>query len=466
MSKNKLITGLAIMFLLFSTNIFSQYIMPEETVEHEGTWLQWPHHYTYGYWYRNSIENTWIEMTASLITSENVHIIAYDLTEKDRIIDLLNDVGISLNNIDFFIHANDDVWVRDNGPIFVYDEDDNIVILDWGFNGWGGDTPYSNCDLIPSALATELNIPVIDLSAMVLEGGAIEIDGSGSMMATRSSVTHSSRNPNLTEAEIENYMSTYLGITNFIWLDGVYGLEITDMHIDGFMRFAGENTIVTMINSDLLYWELPQSDIDILFNATNANGEPYNFEYLPLTQNDVVTAYGNPLYYKGSYCNYYIANSVVLVPNYNDINDDIANAIIQNIYPDKTVIGIDVRNLYENGGMIHCVTQQQPIDLNQSSANIDCINKAIQSSIFPNPFNPSATISFSIPSESKVELSIFNIKGQKIKSLANNNYAKGSHSVFWNGKDGNGQTVSSGVYLYKLNVNGKNEEMKKCLLLK
>jgi len=465
-TKNNLIVGIIIVFLLISSNIFPQYIMPEENTEHEGTWLQWPHHYTYGYFYRNSIEDTWIEMTAALITSENVHIVAYNQTEKDRIITLLNDEGISLTNIDFYIHPNDDVWVRDNGPIFVYDENDDLTILDWGFNGWGNDAPFSNDDLIPSTLAVELDIPYIDLSAVVLEGGAIEVDGNSTLMATRSSITHPSRNPNLTETEIENYFTSYLGITNFIWLDGVYGLEITDMHIDGFMRFAGNNTIVTMNNEDLLYWGLPQSDIDILFSASNVNGEAYNFVHLPLTQNDVTTTYGNPLNYKGSYCNYYIANSVVLVPHYNDPNDEVANSIIQNIYPDKTVIGIDVRNLYENGGMIHCVTQQQPIDLNQSSVNNNCIEKVFNCKNYPNPFNPSTTISFSISNDSNVELSIYNIKGQRVKTLVNNDFDRGNHSVVWNGIDDSGKAVSSGLYLYKLNVNGKTEAVKKCILVK
>ena len=195
-TKNNLIVGIIIVFLLISSNIFPQYIMPEENTEHEGTWLQWPHHYTYGYFYRNSIEDTWIEMTAALITSENVHIVAYNQTEKDRIITLLNDEGISLTNIDFYIHPNDDVWVRDNGPIFVYDENDDLTILDWGFNGWGNDAPFSNDDLIPSTLAAELDIPYIDLSAVVLEGGAIEVDGNSTLMATRSSISHPSRNPN------------------------------------------------------------------------------------------------------------------------------------------------------------------------------------------------------------------------------------------------------------------------------
>ena len=268
MKINKLTSILIVALLLLTsgTNLFSQYIMPEETFEHEGTWLQWPHQYTYGMFYRNSLDNTWIEMTSALQISEKVHIIAYNLTQRDRIITLLNNVNIPLTNIDFYIHENDDVWVRDNGPMFVYDNNDDLTIIDWGFNGWGGDAPFIKCDLIPTAVANDISIPVMDLSAMVLEGGAIEIDGKGTMMATRSSVTHSSRNPGLTESQIEEFLSTYVGISNFIWLDGVYGSEITDMHIDGFMKFANDSTIVTFNSSDLQHWELTQHDINTLYN--------------------------------------------------------------------------------------------------------------------------------------------------------------------------------------------------------
>jgi len=232
--RRKIITCILILIMV-NLNSYSQYVMPEETAEHEGTWLQWPHHYAYGMFYRNSLDDTWIDMTEALVDNEKVHIVAYNTTEKNRIITLLNNASIPLTNVDFYIHENDDVWIRDNGPMFVYDSNNDLTILDWGFNGWGGDTPYSKCDIIPTALANDLTIPVVDLSAMVLEGGAIEHDGNGTMMATRSSVTHSSRNPGLTEAQIENYLTSNMGITNFIWLDGVYGSEITDMHIDGFV---------------------------------------------------------------------------------------------------------------------------------------------------------------------------------------------------------------------------------------
>lgn len=345
------------------------YTMPEESEPHEGTWLQWPHHHQYGVAYRNSLDSTWVAITKALVTSEKVHIIAYDQTEQNRITALLNTAGVALSNVDFKLYPTDDVWVRDNGPIYTKDKSGNLVIQDWGFNGWGQKTDdvsglpigFAQCNTIPAKIAADQGRTLIDLnSKMTNEGGSVEIDGHGTLMACKSSILNSNRNPGMTQAQAEAIFTTYLGVTNFIWLDGQAGLELTDQHIDGFARFGNATTIVTMDQNDLLDFDVQQSDIDKLYSAKNKSGAAYTFLKVPLTQNNVVTTGGKNLGYKGSYVNYYIANNKVLVPNYNDPNDAIANGIIQTLYPTRTVVGIDVRNLYENGGMVHCVTQQQP----------------------------------------------------------------------------------------------------------
>lgn len=347
------------------------YTMPEESDLHEGTWLQWPHQYQYGIEYRNGLDATWVAMTKALVDGENVHIIAYDETEKNRIIGLLDAANVSLARVDFKIYRTDDVWVRDNGPIYVKDKLGNLVIQDWGFNGWGQKTDdvsgqpigFSNCDDVPTKIANEQQRTVIDInSIMVNEGGSVEIDGHGTLMACKSSILNNNRNPGMTQKQAEDIFTKYLGATHFIWLDGQAGLDITDQHIDGFARFGNATTIVTMDTPDLLNYDVLQSDIDKLYAAKNKNGQAYTFLKVPLTQNDVRTTNGTNLRYKGSYINYYVGNTKVLVPNYNDPNDVVANGIIQTLYPNRQVVGIDVRNLYENGGMVHCVTQQQPAE--------------------------------------------------------------------------------------------------------
>ena len=288
-----------------------------------------------------------------------------------RIISLLTAENIPLTNVDFKVYKTDDTWIRDNGPIYVRDKNGNLLIEDWRFNGWGNKTDAltglliqsDNCNEIPSKIASDQGRTKIDLtSKMVNEGGSVEIDGNGTLMACKSSILNSNRNPGMTQEQAESIFKKYLGATNFVWLDGQAGIEITDQHIDGFARFGNSNTIVTMRQNDLIDYDIQQSDIDKLYAAKDNNGTSYTFLKVPLTQNDVTTTNGTNLGYKGSYVNYYISNTKVLVPNYNDSNDASANAIIQALYPSRTVVGIDVRNLYENGGIIHCVTQQQPVE--------------------------------------------------------------------------------------------------------
>jgi agmatine deiminase len=370
-SNTHLITNTICWLVMFATTAATartdaqtiQTYMPDEAAPHEGTWLQWPHHYTYGATYRNRLDATWVAMTRALVSSEKVHIVAYNAAEKTRITTLLTAAKVPLTKVDFLLRQTNDCWARDGGPVFVYDNNDFLKITDWGFNGWGFDTPYTKDNTVPVGVASKVGVPRIDLNSTVLEGGAIEVDDNGVLMATRSSILEPNRNPGLTQAQLQTILTTNLGVTKFIWLNGQPGGQddITDTHIDGFAKFAPSRTIVTMSNTDLAYWGLSSADIKTLSLATDINGTPYTFVRLPLTARDVVTTYGVNLYFKGSYVNYYVANTVVLVPTYNDPNDVLALAALQKLYPGRKVIGIDVRNLYAQGGMVHCVTQQQPV---------------------------------------------------------------------------------------------------------
>ena len=347
---------------LLSLDVCAQYTMPHEESAHEGTWLQWPHNYTYGSG-AEDVESSWVAMTEALSGGERVHIVAYNADEVVHITSLLQGAGVDMGQVDFQVVPNDDFWVRDNGPIFVHTDQDEWVVLDWGFNGWGGDTPFALDDVVPSTLSENLNIPVVDLSAMVLEGGAIEVDGQGTLMATRSSITGDDRNPGLTEPEIEAYLSQYLGVEQIIWLDGQFGGEedITDQHIDGFVKFAGDHTLVTMNNADLAYWYVSAGDRNIIDQAQNAEGTLYTRVNLPLTQFPVQTTWGQSVGFRSSYVNYYVGNAVVLVPEYDDPMDEVAREIVQSLYPDRTAIGVNCQNMVLWGGMVHCVTQQQPL---------------------------------------------------------------------------------------------------------
>jgi agmatine deiminase len=330
-------------------NIFT---MPSEENHHEGTWLQWPHNRS-GNRGRDLVkryEESWIQICKALHCRERVHIVAYDPDESDRVQNLLSNRGCDMSQIDFYEWPTDDVWVRDNGPVFVFDQHNQIHITDWGFNGWGERCDYENCNQIPKRVAKELDIPITTIP-MVNEGGSVEIDGQGTLMAKRSSILNRNRNKGGTQEDAEAYFRRYLGVTNFIWLDGCKGGDITDDHIDGTARFAHGNVIVTFYRDD---FEDPR-EYDILANALNAKGEKYRIVHLPLTTRKIVK--GD----YGFYINYYIANEVILVPSFDDSNDVIAANIVKNLYTDRRIVSIPMKEVLRDGGMIHCVTQQQPL---------------------------------------------------------------------------------------------------------
>lgn len=334
-----------------------RYFFPSEEMPHEGTWLIWPHQFTYGLKYRKEIEHIWMQITEVLHSGENIHIIAYDEKEQERISKLLTDKGLNINKIDFVIEKSDDVWARDTGPIFVFDDLGKLFIADFAFNGWGKKAPYNYDNKIPSIIAKEKSFPILSISDFVLEGGSIELDGNGTAMGCKSSIINKNRNPNMSIEQAENYIKQYFGISNFIWLDGVIGEDITDAHIDGIARFFNEDILLTVSKDDFfeLYEEILESDYNTLHKAVNANGTPYKIIELPLTSKNV-----KGLDYKGNYINYYVGNNTVLVPIYNDANDNIAMNIIGGLYTNRKIVGIDVTSLYKYGGMLHCVTQQQP----------------------------------------------------------------------------------------------------------
>ncbi|MBB5182124.1 agmatine deiminase family protein [Catenisphaera adipataccumulans] len=334
------------------------YTFPDENQKHEGTWLIWPHAHTYGKAYARSIEPIWIEMVKALAPGEHVHIIAYDQKLKKHIVSKLNEAGVDRNQVDFVIAKSDDVWARDTGPMFVYDAQGQLHIVDFGFDGWGKKTPYRKDDRIPQTVAKATGIPRIDVSKFVLEGGSVDIAADGTVLATKSAVISKNRNPHCSQAKAERYLKKYLGAKKFIWLEGVTDEDITDAHIDGFARFYDAQTILTVPEEDFfdLYENIKASDYDTLQEATNASGERYKIVEVPLTSKNVTG-----LDYKGSYLNYYLGKEVLLLPVYDDANDQTAVTIMQNLYPDHTIVPINVTALYKNGGMLHCVTQQQPL---------------------------------------------------------------------------------------------------------
>ena len=259
-------------------DITVKYTFPGEWEEHEGTWLIWPHNFgVIEPEYVDMIDDIWVTMTAALHTGEKVHIIAYSEEEQSRITGLLTDAGVDMAQVDFLITESDQFWARDCGPVFIYAADGTPAILDAGYNGYGRmdklgpDVPekdrwempefvreeymenFLKDDLLAAAVADSLGVTCVDINGFVLEGGAIESDGCGTIITTESCILNENRNPGMKRADAEAYFKEYLGATNVIWLEGSPDEDITDGHIDGLLRFADANTIVTMTKED--YYE-------------------------------------------------------------------------------------------------------------------------------------------------------------------------------------------------------------------
>ncbi len=337
------------------------FTLTTDTELHDATWLQWPHSFQYGAIFAKRLDIIWVDIVTALLGSEKVNIIVYDEVEKSKVMAYLKNAGLSLTNITFKIFQTDDCWIRDNGPIYTRDKNGALNIGDWGFNGWGKKSKYSLDDQIPSKIGNDIGLLISDYNTtLTLEAGAIQMDPNGTVLTTKSSILNNNRNLNKSQQEVEKILKKHIGAGKFIWLKGATGVDNTDFHIDNFARFINDTTIVSMSNEDLTEWQVPEADIETLNNATNDIGIAYNFIKLPLTKKNVTTAFGKNIGYKASYVSYYVANTVVLVPNYSDENDAIANEIIQKIYPDKKIIGIDIRNLYALGASLRNVIREQP----------------------------------------------------------------------------------------------------------
>jgi len=194
------------------------YHMPAEWEPHEGTWLIWPHNDTHE-GSQLHLEHLWLGMTMALHKSEIVHIIVLDERRREHLVHQLRYYGLEESNIDVHIMPNDDVWVRDCGPIFLVNAIGELAVTTWNFNGWGKRHPYKKDRLVPAEVAKTLSLPLFK-APITLEGGALEVNDKGTLIATRSSIMNPNRNPGKSQGEIETVIRDYLGIKHIIWLSG------------------------------------------------------------------------------------------------------------------------------------------------------------------------------------------------------------------------------------------------------
>ena len=349
--------------------------MPAEWEPQRSVWLQWPHDAHFEH-YPRKLDGTWVAMVAALQTGGGgVDILVRDARQEAHVAGLLKYYGLEAPGTRLHTVPFDDVWVRDNGPSFVEGDDGALKAVHWRFSQWGHkyDYPYDKDAEVPARIADVLGIEVIR-SDLTTEGGAIEINGKGSFIGTRSSILNPNRNPNWSTEQVEAELARCLGISNFIWLSGappetcIALGDGTDFHVDLCARFVGPSTV-------LYAWDETGEDprhpylarhLEELKAARDEAGRPLTLVPLPLPKNGVY-AIGeeqvSPLqngFTDASYANFLIADKAVLVPVFGNANDARAKAIIAEHFPDREVVGIQATLINEDGGAMHCTTQQEP----------------------------------------------------------------------------------------------------------
>ena len=376
--------------------------MPAEFEPHEGTILIWPVRpgsWPYG---GRDAQETFVKIAMNLALSEKVYMVAKpedfeemnqrlsQVIEKkmERVHDNYGMQGRTafhyiVQNLYAFAIDSDDSWARDIGPTFVRNEEGELRGIDWQFNAWGGIynglyAEWQADNAFAREVANTLSANVYDQRDFVLEGGSIHVDGEGTCVVTEACLLSKGRNPDITKEQIEERLKKTLGVEKVIWLPhGIFNDE-TDEHVDNVFAFTAPGEAVlawTEDESDPQY-EMSRCNLEVLENEVDAKGRKIKVHKLPIPKVPVTiterelagleAAPGEDQREVGerlaaSYVNFYIANDVVLVPQFGDENDKVAIEILTELFPTRKVKGIQARSIIVGGGNIHCITQQVPM---------------------------------------------------------------------------------------------------------
>ena len=337
---------------------------PAEWEKQQGILLCFPHNGNDWPGKYEAVQWAFVEFIKKVATFEPVFLMVADEKLKAKVIEILEKATVQMTNVSFLIYKTNRSWMRDSGPIIVQNGTKREA-LNFNFNGWA---KYKNINLdkhVPSKVGAFLNIPLTQVvykgKPVIVEGGAIDSNGKGTLLTSEECLVHPDiqvRNPNFTKADYEAVFKEYLGISNVIWLgDGIEG-DDTHGHIDDLCRFVNEDTIITIVEKnpkDNNYKPL-QDNSKRLQNAKLENGKSPKIVELPMPKRIDFDGLRLP----ASYANFLILNKCVLVPTFNDANDRIALNIIADCFPDREIIGINAIDLIWGFGTLHCLSQQIP----------------------------------------------------------------------------------------------------------
>lgn len=335
------------------------YSMPAEWSIHEATWISWPHRDGISFpGCFDRVQPPLVKMAIALAESETLRINVLDEEHENFVRKLLSKAPPE--RIKYHRIPTNEPWCRDHGPVFITRKQaPRLAAIDFGYNAWGWKyPPFDDDDAVPSQVAEELKIKAFDYSHFILEGGSIDVNGSGFLITTEACLLNPNRNPELNRDQIEGLLKETLGVKSIIWLaDGIEG-DDTDGHVDDMTRFVGEGTVVTAVEEDESdpNHDILSENLSRLEKVMIAKEEPLEILKLPMPSRIVRNGQRLP----ASYANFYIANECVLLPVFGETNDAWAESVLRGVFPNRKVVPIDSRELIWGLGAFHCLTQQQP----------------------------------------------------------------------------------------------------------
>jgi agmatine deiminase len=337
--------------------------MPAEWHQHSATWLTWPKDPLTWPDRVPQVEEIYLQLLEALTPHEVVNLLVDDEATEASVRKRCS--FSSAVNIRFHRIRTVDSWIRDYGPNFLINNHRELAYNDWIFNAWGDKyEELKRDDSIPEQLQRALGVRRFS-PGIVMEGGAIEVNGAGCVLTTEQCLLNKNRNPSLDRETIEQYLKDYLGVRKVLWLkEGIVG-DDTDGHIDDIARFVSADTIVCAVEDDPAdaNYEILQDNLNRLREMTDVDGEKFRIVTLPMPGVVAGTSDEGERDLErlpASYANFYIANNVVLVPIFGHDNDRRAVEIIQGLFPSRRAIGINCEPAVWGMGTIHCLSQQQP----------------------------------------------------------------------------------------------------------
>lgn len=343
----------------------SPYLMPAEWAPHRATWIAWPHLESDFPGKLEAVRWAFCELIRHLSKNEVVEVLCSNETLKADLLNRLERSGIT-KNVNAHICPYERTWLRDSAPTLVANGTSKNWIK-WNFNAWALYDNFGPDQGVPSFINKTSKLEIVpalrsdNRTPLVLEGGAFDVDGEGSILVTEQCLLSDvqERNPGFKRADYEQAFSKYLGATNTIWLSGGCEGDDTHGHIDDIARFVGVGKVVVASAeaSDHEQFASSQENIARLRKAKDVNGNPLVVVEIP---------YPSPIFCDGvrlpaSYLNFYIANDTVLVPTFNDEKDRLVLGILADLMPDRKVIGINCVDWVLGYGSLHCSTQQEPL---------------------------------------------------------------------------------------------------------